>query len=93
MAAELKPCSWYTWKVKWRHGSGLFAPLTWRINLSAQRCAVVWPLSKLQANVWNYCETSGNIAVSLSGRRNLLLVRLDIDIEAVQYFQIILFIA
>lgn len=35
------------------HRSGLFAHLTWSVNLSAQRITLVWHLSKLQANMWN----------------------------------------
>lgn len=73
-----------------RHRSGLFAHLTWFINLSAQRIALVWHLSKLQANMWNYFETSGNIAVRLSRRSNFPVVRLNIAAE--QYFRSILFI-
>lgn len=70
--------------------SGLFACLNCFVSLSAQRSAVVWQLSKLQANMWNYFESSGNTAVSLSRRSGLLVVGLNI--EAVQYFCIILFI-
>lgn len=73
-----------------RHRSGLFAHLTWFVNLSAQRITLVWHLSKLQANMWNYFETSGNIAVRLSRRSNFPVVGLNIAAE--QYFHIILFI-
>lgn len=86
---EVKPCLRYACKVKWRQRSELLAHLTWFINLSAQRTTVVWQLSKLRANVWNYFETSGNIAVGLSRRSNLLIIGLNI--EAVQYFHIYIF--
>lgn len=73
-----------------RHRSGLFAHLTRFVNLPAQRITLVWHLSKLQANMWNYFETSGNIAVRLSRRSNFPVVGLNIAAE--QYFHIILFI-
>lgn len=73
-----------------RHRSELFAHLTWFINLSAQRIALAWHLSKLQANMWNYFETSGNTAVRLSRRSNFPVVGLNIAAE--QYLHIILFI-
>jgi len=60
-----RPRPWQAWKVKWRHRSGLFAQLTWFINLSAQRATVVWQLSKFQANMWNYFETIVNSAVKV----------------------------
>lgn len=47
-------------------------------------------LFQVTTNVWNYFETSGNTAVGLSRRSNLLVVGLNI--EAVPSFHIFFYL-